>query len=99
MCCCLCTSYFHWDFFIGMGYAYILKIRFKYLMKKELFLPLLGKLFKLNGGVPVARHESSNLINFATDLFKNNEKLYFVITPEGTRSWTKMENRIFIIFQ
>ena len=57
-------------------------------MKKELFY-LYSKLFKLNGGVPVARHESSNLVNFTTDLFKNNEKLYFVITPEGTRSWTK----------
>ena len=54
-----------------------------------MFLPILGKLFKLNGGIPVARNERNNLVNFVTDLFKNNEKLYFVITPEGTRSWVK----------
>ena len=89
-CVVICAPHTsNWDFFVGMSYAYILKVRFKYLMKKELFLPILGKLFKLNGGIPVARNERSNLVNFVTDLFKNNEKLYFVITPEGTRSWVK----------
>ena len=54
-----------------------------------MFLPIIGKFFKLNGGVPVIINQSNNLVDFVTDLFRNNEKLYFVITPEGTRSWVK----------
>ena len=89
-CVVICAPHTsNWDFFIGMGYRYIMRIKFKYLMKKELFVPLLGKLFQFNGGVPVVRNKRSNLVDDVAVLFKNNEKLYFAITPEGTRSWTK----------
>ena len=55
---CLVISAPHtsnWDFFIGRCYAYIIGIQPKYLVKSELFLPLLATLLKWNGGIPVFR--------------------------------------------
>tara|TARA_B100000287_G_C20320093_1_gene657440 strand:+ start:55 stop:606 length:552 start_codon:yes stop_codon:yes gene_type:complete len=89
-CVVICAPHTsNWDFFIGMCYGYIMDIKFKYLMKKELFLPLLGLLIKLNGGIPVSRQKSSNLVEYVSNIFNNYDQLYFVITPEGTRSWTE----------
>ena len=40
----------NWDFFIGRCYAYIIGISPKYLIKSELFLPVLGTLVKVEWG-------------------------------------------------
>ena len=50
----------NWDFFFGRCFAYICQIKPKYLAKSELFIPVLGALLKLNGGVPVYR-DSNNI--------------------------------------
>ena len=39
----------NWDFLIGRCYGYIQKIHPKYLIKSEVFYPIIGTLLKLNG--------------------------------------------------
>ena len=52
----------NWDFFFGRCYAYIVGFSPKYLIKSELFLPILGKLIKINGGIPVYRDSNNNVV-------------------------------------
>ena len=76
----------NWDFLIGRCYAYIIGIQPKYLVKSELFLPVLATLLKWNGGIPVYRKAKNNLVEQVVDMFENATQLQLSITPEGTRS-------------
>lgn len=77
----------NWDFVIGkIAFAkYGMKTRF--LIKKELFFPPMGWILKCMGGIPVDRKSNNNFTDQAVDYFQNNEKMYMVFTPEGTRSY------------
>jgi len=79
----------NWDFFIGRCYAYIISIQPKYLIKGELFLPVLSALLKWNGGIPVYREETKNLVDQISTMFNENSELNLGIAPEGTRTWVK----------
>ena len=76
----------NWDFLIGRCYGYIQSISPKYLIKSEIFYPILGYLLKLNGGIPVYRKEKNNVVQQIVDLFNSSEELILGIAPEGTRS-------------
>ena len=39
------------------------------------------------GGIPVDRKKINNITDLAVKLFDENEKLFMVFTPEGTRSY------------
>ena len=75
----------NWDFLIGRCYAYIIGIRPKYLIKSELFFPVLGTLFKWNGGIPVYRKSQHNIVDQIVTRFSNTDELILGIAPEGTR--------------
>ena len=76
----------NWDFLIGRCYGYILGIQVKYLIKSSFFVPVLGALFKWNGGIPVFRNSKSNLVDQIVERFNNTDALILGIAPEGTRS-------------
>ena len=76
----------NWDFLIGRCYAYIIGIKPNYLVKSELFLPVLGTFIKFNGGIPVYRKAKNNLVEQAVDMFKNVTQFQLGIAPEGTRA-------------
>jgi 1-acyl-sn-glycerol-3-phosphate acyltransferase len=76
----------NWDFFIGRCYAYIIGIVPKYLIKSELFLPILRSLIKWNGGIPVYRHSKNNVVDQITEIYNSTYKFILGISPEGTRS-------------
>ena len=62
---CLVISAPHtsnWDFVVGRCFTYIIGIVPKYLIKGELFLPVLGTLIKWNGGIPVYRNSKNNVV-------------------------------------
>ena len=89
---CLVISAPHtsnWDFFIGRCYAYIIRIQPKYLIKGELFLPVLSALLRWNGGIPVYRKAKKNVVDQVYAMFNENSELNLGITPEGTRTWVK----------
>lgn len=76
----------NWDFFIGRCYAYIIGVKPKYLVKSELFLPVLATFLKWNGGIPVYRKVKNNVVEQAVDMFVNATQLHLGIAPEGTRT-------------
>ena len=75
----------NWDFLIGRCYGYIVGITPKYLIKSELFVPVLGTLFKWNGGIPVYRKSQHNIVDQIVARFSNTNELILGIAPEGTR--------------
>lgn len=77
----------NWDFIIGKLAFIHYGVNAKFLIKKELFFPPLGWILKAMGGVPVDRKKKNNLTQTAVDYFNNNEYMYLVFTPEGTRSY------------
>ena len=76
----------NWDFLIGRCYAYIIGVKPKYLVKSELFLPVLATLLKWNGGIPVYRKAKNNVVEQVVDMLENATQLHLGIAPEGTRT-------------
>lgn len=77
----------NWDFVIGKIAFMHYKVNAKFLIKKELFFPPFGWLLKAMGGIPVDRKKKNNMTEMASRYFQENEKIYMVFTPEGTRSY------------
>lgn len=76
----------NWDFVIGRLAFYLMNVRARFLIKKELFFFPLGFILRRLGALPVDRKSNNNMVQQAVDLFNNNDALYLVFTPEGTRS-------------
>ena len=86
---CLLISAPHtsnWDALIGRCYSYIIGQYPKYLIKNELFVPVLATLLRWNGGIPVYRDGKNNIVEQIVNIFDNNTHFQLAITPEGTRS-------------
>ena len=79
----------NWDFVIGKFYSYIKSINGKYLIKSSFFTPILGVFFKWDGGIPVYRDSSYNVVDQIVKKFSISDNLILVIAPEGTRSRVK----------
>lgn len=76
----------NWDFFVGRCYGYIVGISPKYLIKSTLFVPVLGYLIRLNGGIPVYRDSSNNMVDQLVEKFLSFDTFMLGLSPEGTRS-------------
>ena len=79
----------NWDFVIARCFGYQLGVKAKYFGKSQLFVPPIGWLFRLFGGIPVVRTKNNNLVQFAVDLFNQSNSLVIGIAPEGTRKRVK----------
>ncbi len=79
----------NYDFFIGRLVFNIVGLPVKFLIKEEAFSFPFGGLLKKMGGIPVQRGKRNNLVHQLADHFNQAEKLVLVITPEGTRKYTK----------
>lgn len=75
----------NWDFVVGLLALWALGIRARWLGKKELFRPPLGLLMRLLGGIPVDRSRRNNLVDQVVEVFRREEEIAILITPEGTR--------------
>ena len=78
----------NWDFIIGHFSFYAMGLKGKYLIKKELFFFPIGLILKAMGGIPVDRKGRNNVTTTAVKHFEENDKLFLVFTPEGTRSYS-----------
>ncbi|MCB0805425.1 MAG: 1-acyl-sn-glycerol-3-phosphate acyltransferase [Bacteroidales bacterium] len=76
----------NWDFIIGRLAYFVLGLKVKFLIKKELFFFPLGPVLKWLGAIPVNRGKSTRMVDYIADLFSQYDSLYITITPEGTRS-------------
>lgn len=77
----------NWDFIIGKLAFVMYGVNAKFLIKKDLFFPPLGWFLKWLGGVPVDRKKNNNITTKAISYFKENDSVYLVFTPEGTRNY------------
>jgi len=77
----------NWDFVLGKMAFMTYGVKAKFLIKKELFFFPLGFLLKAMGGIPVDRKKTNNLTEAALEYFEQNETMYMVFSPEGTRSY------------
>lgn len=77
----------NWDFVLGRLAFVHFGIKGKYLIKKELFFFPLGLFLKAIGGIPVDRKKNNNMTEYAASLFQENEELFLVFSPEGTRKY------------
>ena len=75
----------NWDWFIGMLLMYAVGVKFSFLIKNSVFVPVLGSLLKFLGGVPVNRNAADGVVGDAVRAFEEKEHLILAITPEGTR--------------
>ncbi len=79
-----------WDFIVGRFTLMIARVPLKVLIKKESFFFPLGPVLKLLGAVPVDRgNKKNNLVDGIVDQFNRNDRLFIVITPEGSRKLVK----------
>lgn len=76
----------NWDFILAMLVVMALGIRISYLMKKEAFFWPFKGLFMRLGGIPIDRSAAKNLVEQITSWYEQHDKVWVVITPEGTRS-------------
>ncbi len=77
----------NYDFFIGRLAFFILGVRVKFLIKKELFKFPFGLLLRMLGSIPVDRSSSNNMVKYVANLFNRYDSLIVTITPEGTRKY------------
>ncbi|MBI2259233.1 MAG: 1-acyl-sn-glycerol-3-phosphate acyltransferase [Flavobacteriia bacterium] len=77
----------NWDFVIGKLAFMTYGIKGRFLIKKEMFIPPFGWILKAMGGVPIDRKSNNKFTEQAVWYFNNNETMYMVFTPEGTRGY------------
>jgi len=75
----------NWDFPIGLLARGYLGFKSKFLGKKSLFDGPFGWFFRMMGGYPVDRSQSTNLVDQVVDIYDSNEKFVLALAPEGTR--------------
>ena len=75
----------NWDFLIGRCYAYIIGVVPKYLIKSELFVPIIGTLLKWNGGIAVYRNSNHNVVDQIVEKYESSDRFILGISREGTR--------------
>lgn len=79
----------NFDFVIGKLAFMRYGVPSTFLIKSELFFPPLGWLLKALGGVPVYRRKNNHFTDQAAKYFVDNESMFMVFTPEGTRSYNE----------
>jgi 1-acyl-sn-glycerol-3-phosphate acyltransferase len=76
----------NWDFFIGFAALMASGLRVSWLMKQEAFIwPFKGFLMSW-GGIPVNRKAARDTVEQIHAWYNEHEKVWVVLTPEGTRS-------------
>ncbi len=76
----------NWDFVLGKLAFRSYGVKVKILIKKELFAFPFGWFTRWMGGIPVNRKGNNNLTDTAVKYFQENDTMFMLFTPEGTRS-------------
>ncbi|TDF42092.1 acyltransferase [Alteromonadaceae bacterium M269] len=75
----------NWDFFIGLAVKFCFKLKIQFLGKHTIFVPIIGKLLRYWGGIPVERSKAHGVVNQLTEIFAKQNELVLCLSPEGTR--------------
>ena len=75
----------NWDFPLGLAVKFAKKLNVRFIGKHTLFKPPYGYSVRALGGQPVDRTKSTNMVDSIIEVFNNEEKFVFALSPEGTR--------------
>jgi len=75
----------NWDGFLGFAAKIALGFEVRVLGKAQLFWWPLGPLLKKLGAIPLDRSSPQGTIGQAVRLIRRSERMWYAITPEGTR--------------
>lgn len=75
----------NWDFVLAIAAKYSLGLKAKFLGKAELFRFPYGWFFRMLGGYPVDRSQSTNMVEQIVEIFRQKEEFAIGLAPEGTR--------------
>jgi len=75
----------NWDLIVALGTILSLGVRINFMMKKEAFFFPLAGLFKVLGGIPLDRSSPKRIVVQTLKQFRDNDKFWLAILPEGTR--------------
>lgn len=76
----------NWDFFIAFAALMATGLKVSWLMKKEAFIWPFKGFFMSWGGIPLDRKAAANTVQQIQKWYREHDKVWVVITPEGTRS-------------
>ena len=76
----------NWDYFIMLAAAYKLGVKPFVFIKKEAFLPLVGALLRMLGGIAVDRANPQSTIEAVVKNINDAKSFMLIIAPEGTRN-------------
>lgn len=75
----------NWDFFLAVIAKFALDLKAFYIMKQEAFFWPFKKWLMGIGGIPIDRSQPTRIVSQVTKKYREQEGLWLVITPEGTR--------------
>ena len=78
----------NWDLFFLLGAAYTFHLQIHFLIKNNLFVPVVGPILSFLGGVPVDRSRSHKLVANLVTRISASDGVSLVIPPAGTRKYT-----------
>lgn len=76
----------NWDGIWGLVYRVAFRIDVHFFAKDSLFWFPLGAVLRALGGVPLDRHKPASAVPAAVAALRGNDRYYFGLAPEGTRS-------------
>lgn len=76
-----------WDVVYGLAASYILRIKFRFFGKQELFVFPLGIFWRALGGIPVDRFAHHNMVDIAVQKFNEHDEFILAMSPEATRAY------------
>lgn len=77
------------DFVVGRLAFWTKDLPARFFIKKEFFFFPIGMLLKSLGGMPIDRKQAGNVVEQSAQMLTDSERLALIITPEGTRKYTK----------
>ena len=77
----------NWDFFIFLLLKFYYQLKVNFIGKHTIFIGPFGWFLRKIGGIPVVRTENHNVVDTIVLAFKQNQKMIFALSPEGTRSY------------
>lgn len=78
----------NWDGFWALVFITAIGLDVKFFVKNAMFWFPLGALLRSFGGIPLDRKNARSSVTEAIAEFDRNERVYFGLAPEGTRSKT-----------
>ncbi|MFT4939375.1 MAG: 1-acyl-sn-glycerol-3-phosphate acyltransferase [Paraglaciecola sp.] len=76
----------NWDFVLGLGVAFSLRLKISFFGKHNIFIPPFDGLLKRCGGIPVERTSAHGVVEQMSNQMRDADKMILCLSPEGTRS-------------